>query len=140
MMKQTVLALSVLATAFCSPAHAGGGEEDTGWNCRNYSFEIGCEGDTCTAADAFTPMDIHVTDDEVSFCAYTGCWQGAPTSVAHAGRFTTYTGLDLDFSSQSSWTADAVLSIDTQTGTGTILVADIYAQPVTCTPWSPPQE
>ncbi|MBR9834886.1 MAG: hypothetical protein GYB42_06790 [Alphaproteobacteria bacterium] len=85
-------------------------------------------------------LELHVTDDEVSFCAYTGCWQGAPTSVAHAGRFTTYTGLDLDFSSQSSWTADAVLSIDTQTGTGTILVADIYAQPVTCTPWSPPQE
>lgn len=138
MMKQTVLALSVLVGAFCSPAMAGGGDEDTGWNCRNYSFEIGCEGDTCTAADAFTPMDIYLTETHMTLCAYTGCWEGAPDTVSQAGRLITFTGQGLDFSTRDNWPADAVVTLDTQSGTGTILVVDLYAQPITCMPWTSP--
>lgn len=131
------IALAILAIA-ALPASAGGGETPEGWNCRNLQAEISCDGETCNVAEAFTPMDIHLTDTELSLCAYTGCWTGAASSVTRTGRFKTYVGSGLPFSTRQEHLANASVTVDTNTGTATVLVANMYAHPATCKPWSPP--
>lgn len=134
-MRSALIPLALAAIAL--PASAGGGDDGAGWNCRNLQLEISCDGETCMAAEAFTPMDIHLTDTQLSLCAYTGCWVGAPTAITQSGRFITYAGSGLVFSTQTDSITDAVVTVDTATGTATVLVADTFAHPATCSPWSP---
>lgn len=131
--------ISIVALAGV-PSLAAAQDGELGWSCRNMEYEISCGGGVCEASEAFTPMDIYVTSTEMSACAYTGCWEGAPTTIK-AGRFVTFLAPDLPFSTRPEFTGDIALTIDTETSTATILVGDLYAEPAVCKRWSaPPQD
>ncbi len=72
---------AALAASLISIATLAIGAEAEQWNCRNTDFEIGCSDGKCEISDSFTPMDIQVSTEEVSVCAYTGCWKGKPVFV-----------------------------------------------------------
>jgi len=106
----------------------------TSWICQNTAAEISCGDGACeVSTDAFTPMSITVaTDASVSFCAYTGCWEGRAETMTTTGTRQNWTGTDLRWSQ----TPDAPgvtgsLTIDTKTKVGTVLIGG-FAQPVLC--------
>jgi hypothetical protein len=103
------------------------------YNCRNMDFEISCSSEGCVAAEAFTPMDIHLSGEEISLCAYTMCWRGAPDVVQRAGGFVSYTGTGLVGTRDVSDLVDAVITIETASGAASVLVAGRYATPANCT-------
>lgn len=102
------------------------------WQCRNHEFEISCNSSQCERAESHTPMDIYLSDQEISVCAYTGCWEGRADTASNMGRFLTYTGLDLPFSTQADAKVDLSVTIDTENGVGTVLVAGLFVTPLTC--------
>lgn len=102
------------------------------WQCRNLDAEISCTAGECVTAGDHTPMDVHLSDDEISVCAYTGCWEGQLSGVLHSGQFKTYTGLDLPFSTQPDGEADISVTIDVENSVGTLIVPGLFAHPVTC--------
>ncbi len=136
------LAILILACSAALPALADGHNRgaNEGWNCRNYEMEISCNGGICEAAEAHTPMDIHLTDEEISLCAYTGCWVGETDAVIRSGRFETYVGDALPFTTSPGSKTDGSITVDVETGIATVIIADVYAQPLTCVPWSSPRD
>ena len=120
--------LTAVALGFAAVASSG----DDQWNCRNIDLEISCGLDGCIVSDAHTPMDVTVSAKEIRACAYTGCWEGRPSARMQSGHFQVFTGTALPFSTNPEDTADISLTVDAVTGTGTILVAGLYAQPVQC--------
>ena len=121
------VACLVAVTALALPVVAEGQ-----WVCRNYQYEISCAEETCTASGSHTPMEVHLSAEEMDVCAYTGCWNGRPVSVVHSGRFETYTGLGLPFSTRPKASADVVVTVDREREVATILVGGLYAHPATC--------
>lgn len=105
---------------------------DMSWNCRNIDFEISCSSEKCEAAEAFTPMDIHLNEEEISLCAYTTCWRGAPAAVQMAGGFVSYVGTGLAGAMGASDQIEAVITIETASGAASVLVAGRYATPALC--------
>ncbi len=126
--QSALLSLSLAATV---PAAAFGEEGET-WNCRNVDFEISCADGTCASAESHTPMDIHLSQDEVSWCAYSGCWTGAPSAVVSSGPFETYFGLALTNSAAPDDVANVTVVIDKSTNAATVAAAGQYATPATC--------
>ncbi len=110
-----------------------------GWSCRNHDAEIRCSGDTCEIEqEAFTPMDITLSDTMISACAYSGCWDGTPTSVTQTGRFATYVGEQLEWTGSYESTGDISVTVDFKEQVGTIIVRSLYAMPLTCEPYADP--
>lgn len=122
------------AMAFATPALAAEDSSSAGWSCRNVDFEISCDEEKCEAAEAHTPMAIDLHENRMSACAYSGCWAGVPDVVVRSGRFETHAASDLPFSTaaDADMAADVSATIDIQSGTGTILVAGLYAHPMIC--------
>lgn len=109
--------------------------QPSAWTCTNQDLEISCDDNGCQASEAFTPMSIFVSTDEISVCAYTGCWEGEPTSIHSAShRFEVYTGESLPFSTAPESTASASITVDRESGIATLIVADIFAHPMLCKP------
>lgn len=106
----------------------------TGWTCRNNDLEIGCDETGCEVSTTHTPMDITVDHQEMSVCAYSGCWSGNPAAVTSSGSFLTFTGVDLPFSTAPEDRRDIAITIETTSRVATILVAGQYANPATCQP------
>ena len=129
-MRTALLSLGIAALCPSMLAQADAGSP--GWACRNLQFEIGCSGGTCSASDDFTPMDVHVSREEMDVCAYTGCWAGRPSVAAVAGGIEVFAGQDLAFSTSPDSTADIAVSIETKSGAATILVGGTFATPATC--------
>jgi len=127
----TKVKILLLAGVFIEPLAALAGEQPS-WNCRNMDFEISCSAKGCEAAEAFTPMDIHLSGDEISLCAYTTCWSGAPTAVQMAGGFASYVGLGLVGATDDGDLVDAAVTIETESGAASVLVAGRYVTPALC--------
>ena len=125
-----ILITAVLAATAALPAFADGNAR---WYCRNMDMEISCSDDTCQAADVHTPMVIHLSPEELSLCAYTGCWTGQPSETVSSGRLQTFVAIALPFSTSPDSFADVSVTVDTETGTATVMVAGQYAHPATCT-------
>lgn len=124
----------ILAICIALPAMSDTPDND-GWSCRNHDAEISCSAGGCNIEEeAFTPMDISVSDTEISACAYSGCWEGAPTTVSRTGDFVTYTGSQLAWIGTYESAIDLTVTIDAQDQTGTIIVRSLYAMPLTCEP------
>lgn len=103
------------------------------WNCSNPDMEITCDQTSCGASDAFTPMSVSLGASEMSVCAYTGCWEGTPASVDRAGgRFETFTGYDLIFSTAPDDVADISVTVDRETGVASMIVAGSFVLPMHC--------
>ena len=123
-----------LLAAFFLGAFAGvAGADGHAWNCSNLDFEISCDSKGCTQTAPHTPMDIQVSADMLTVCAYTGCWSGAPTATVWAGGLLTVTGTGLT-SQSGQGEMSASVSIDTGDGVATVLVAGLFATPAICTP------
>lgn len=107
------------------------------WACSNQDVEITCDGRGCQASYAFTPMSVSLSREDISVCAYSGCWQGVPISADWAGkRFQIFTAESLPFSTAPNTVADTgadiAITIDTQTGIATLLVSELFAHPMRC--------
>lgn len=107
-------------------------QNDTGWNCRNLAYEIGCDESGCKLSDAHTPMDIYLSGDAMEVCAYSGCWTGAPSYTRRGGQFEIWTGYNLPFSTREDWVANVSVTVDTETGIANVLVSGMYAHPAKC--------
>ncbi len=108
----------------------GAGEKS--WHCRNTNFEISCDDGKCENSGTHTPMDIHVSTQDISWCAYSGCWTGPPGSTVTSGRFVSFFGPDLQSNGDVENSVDVAIVIDTNTGAASIMAADYFATPATC--------
>ncbi|MEO1553818.1 MAG: hypothetical protein AAFR82_07755 [Pseudomonadota bacterium] len=103
------------------------------WICSNPEVEISCDERGCLVSDSHTPMSVALSRQEISVCAYSGCWQGAPDAVLRTGeRFQTFTAESLPFSTAPETKADIAITVDRESGVATLLVADIFAHPMRC--------
>lgn len=127
-----VLCLGLCVLTLSAPGVAA--DDTATWRCRNADFEIGCQAGECRAADAHTAMNVRVGPTDVSVCAYSGCWAGAPSASARSGGFLTVTAASLPFSTTPDDRADVAVIIDTGSGAAAILVASRFATPATCAP------
>ena len=58
-------------------------------SCRNEAAEISCADGACTIeSEAFTPMQLSLSGDDVELCAYTGCMSGTVVSRVTADELT----------------------------------------------------
>ena len=109
---QTALAAILLVMAV--PAVAAEAEQ---WKCRNTDFELACSEGKCEVSDSFTPMDINVSAEELSICAYTGCWTGEPVFVQD-GPFVYASSRSLKWSHNDTTVAfQLVINRDSKLGT-----------------------
>ena len=113
---------------FSAPAQAVA----DGWRCSNPDLEISCPAGKCEVADAHTSMRVTASASELSVCAYSGCWEGAPGAFIQSGRFQIYTGVRLPYMLDTDDGAHASLTVDRVAGVGTILISGMYAQPMIC--------
>lgn len=130
-MKSMILGL---VTAQCITSFSVGSAMAGSWTCQNNEFEISCSDAGCVESEGFTPMSVSVRPDEISLCAYTGCWSGAPAAVLRSGGLETFIGDGLVWSHDPDSTAQVVVAIDPEASAATILVAGLFATPATCQP------
>ena len=104
-----------------------------GWNCKNADLEVSCNDEKCKVSDDHTPMDVHVSQSEMSICAYTGCWTGTPSAVVRSGGFETFTGLSLPFSTNPDSPANISVTVNRTTRVAMVLVEGVFANPALCT-------
>jgi hypothetical protein len=105
------------------------------WSCRNENAEIKCDSKKCevTTPDGFTPTSLTVnTDGNVSFCAYTGCWEGHAANKLRAGKYFIAVGLDLPFSTSSEGSKGSFAVIVDTTTSVAVVLSDVFQQPMTC--------
>ncbi len=124
---------AICVAAMTLPALSASGEE-LSWSCRNNDLEISCNHGKCEVAEAHTAMDVHLSRDEISVCAYSGCWAGKPSAIVQTGAFLTFAGTSLPFSTNPEDLADVSVTIATKSHVATILVAGGYATPAVCEP------
>lgn len=110
---------AALAAAFASVAVPAVGADAEQWRCRNTDFEVDCSDGKCQLSDSFTPMDIYVSAEHVSICAYTGCWEGQPIFMRD-GPLVYASSRSLKWS-QSEATGAFQLIINTDTKVGTVV-------------------
>lgn len=131
-----ILRAAIASTPFAAmglPASAGGPPPvEIEWNCTNPDLEISCPQGKCEVAEEHTSLSVTARADILEVCAYSGCWSGKPAASLQSGRFQTYTGVRLLYMLDTDDGAHASLTIDTHTGTGTLLVTSYYAQPMVC--------
>jgi hypothetical protein len=108
--------------------------DDDGWNCTNADFEISCGDGKCTLADAHTPMSIDVSADEISWCAYSGCWTGPTSAAVTSGPFVSFHGLALENSTDSNYIVDVAIIIDTRSKSASVMASGLFTTPAICAP------
>jgi hypothetical protein len=113
---------------------AASAAQDSGWHCTNADFEISCSDGKCTLADAHTPMSIDVSNDEISWCAYSGCWTGPTGATVSSGPFVSFHGLALENSNDSNYIVDVAIIIDSRSKSATIMASGLFTTPATCAP------
>lgn len=108
--------------------------DDSGWHCTNVDFEISCSDGKCTQSDAHTPMSIDVTRDEISWCAYSGCWTGPAGAIVSSGPFVSFHGLALENSVDPSYIVDVAVIIDTRSKSASVMASELFTTPAICEP------
>lgn len=126
-------ACGLLALACNPPAPAGG------WDCTNKDIaEIQCGGQGCaveTAAEGFTPIEVRISGNRISICAYSGCFGGAVQMAGGEGPHSFWSGaVSPDSATQGSDVLSLV--IDRPSGTG-ILLWRGFANPLQCASVAP---
>lgn len=117
---------------FAVPHDVAAKDNASGWHCRNPDLEISCPEGKCEVADAHTSMSVTANASELGVCAYSGCWYGVPAASIQTGQFHIFTGVRLLYMLDTDDGAHASLTIDTQSGIGTMLISGMYAQPMIC--------
>lgn len=107
--------------------------ESSGWNCINADLEVNCNVTKCEVEKNHTPMDVYVNATKMSICAYTGCWEGVPTSTIISGSFETFTGKALPFTTNPDSSANISVTVNRTSRIGMILVEGMFANPAICT-------
>ena len=120
-----------LAAASAEEAAAA---SSTRWTCRNTDLEVACGEDSCAVTPSHTPMFVTVDQNEMSVCAYSGCWSGSPAATITSGSFLMVTGRNLPFSTNPDDKQDVTVTIERASRVATILVAGEFANPATCEP------
>lgn len=123
-----------IAALLCIFGASANAADVLSWNCKNSDFEISCSDGKCDSSDAHTPMDIHVTPDEISVCAYSACWIGAPSVTQLSNGFMTVIGHELSAQGDPENLLNASITIEVESKVATILVAGLFATPATCEP------
>ena len=129
-MKKRLTFIALLTVA--STTYAATAVESSGWNCRNTDLEVRCSDKKCEVAANHTPMDVHVSESAMSICAYSGCWEGAPSATMTAGSFVTFTGIALPFSTGSVGVANVSVTVNTASKVAMIMVEGMFASPALC--------
>ncbi len=126
----------VLTVLFAHGALQLFAEASESWNCQNEAVEIGCDASGCKVSDAHTPMSVSLRPDQMSVCAYTGCWEGRPDAVITTGQFQTWTGSSLVWSSapQAESGATVSITVNTKDGVANLMVDGVFAHPARCRP------
>lgn len=109
---------------------------DSGWSCSNDEMEIACDGKKCDISDDddFTPTGLSVASGYISYCAYSGCWQGIPYITSTEKSFYAI-GHDLRWIHDNGADIETVqVAIDTTNGRG-VVIGGGFAMPVKCGPW-----
>ncbi len=128
-----LFALVILLTAGSAIATVKVPAISAGWNCSNVDLEVSCNATECKVSKGHTPMDVHVNASEISVCAYSGCWVGAPSTVTQSGPFQTFTGLSLPFSTNPDSLANVSVTINGVSRVAMILVGGEFTNPALCT-------
>lgn len=118
----------VAMSFFSAPAFA----ED--WTCHNKDTEIACDAKACKVSPPgdFTPTELNVnTNGAISYCAYSGCWNGQASGTLKVGDFFTAVGLQLPWSGPMSKPGNISATINTKTRIAVVL-AQGFAHPMTC--------
>jgi hypothetical protein len=123
----SLLTLSLMMTS------AGSAESGTSWNCTNTDFEISCADGSCNAAEDHTPMNITVSQDNIRWCAYSGCWTGPSAATVTSGPFVSVHGLSLKNSSDAQYVVDVAIVIDTRSGAASVMASNLFTTPAICT-------
>ena len=126
--------ISLMLPMFVTVPVAAYASDGASWNCRNVEFEISCDDGKCNASDDHTPMDVHVSSSEISWCAYSGCWTGVPSAALTSGSFASFYGFVQREGSTMADGVDVAVTIDRTTNGAAIMAAGIFASPATCEP------
>ena len=133
-MKKLLALITLLTTVVASTTYsATTAVEPSGWSCRNTDLEVSCSGTKCEVAEHHTPMDVYVSASAMSICAYSGCWEGAPSATMTSGSFMTFTGIALPFSTNSDNVANVSVTVNSASKVAMILVEGMFASPALCT-------
>jgi hypothetical protein len=129
-----IIWITALLSTIGATANAADTADTLSWNCKNGDYEISCSDGKCESSDAHTPMDIHVAPDEISICAYTACWTGAPSVTQLSKGFLTVVGQALVAQGDPENLLNASITIEVKSKVATVLVAGLFATPATCEP------
>ena len=109
---------------------------EDGWSCSNDEMEITCDGDSCDISEdgTFTPTGLSVVPGYMSYCAYSGCWEGVPYITLTENSFYAV-GSDLRWSHGNNSDIHTVqVAINTSDGRG-VIIGGGFAMPVKCQTW-----
>lgn len=101
------------------------------WNCRNQDMEISCSQQKCEASEAFTPMEVSVSDfGFIAVCAYSGCWEGKG-KVLKSGSHIIISANKLKWSGASPNQANFIFGLD-KTDNVAVIKGSNFAMPLIC--------
>lgn len=101
------------------------------WHCRNQDMEVSCSQKKCEAAEAFTPVDVTVSDlGLMSVCAYSGCWNGKG-KVLKSGSHLIISANKLKWSGISPNQANFIFGMD-KTDNVAVIKGSNFAMPLLC--------
>ncbi|HMB47402.1 MAG TPA: hypothetical protein VKN63_03910 [Afifellaceae bacterium] len=82
-----------------------------------------------------TPMAVTIfLSGDMSFCAYSGCWQGSATDILATGQYLTVTGARLRWTGTGAASGESIAgsaTVDRKNRTATVMIAG-FAHPMTC--------
>ena len=120
----------------CALILAATGAQGAGLSCDNEGLpEVGCDPSGCaTAAGTAIRVTVEGAADggaRLSACLYSGCYAGPVAAISAAGALRAYAAPGLPFSTDGTVRADVALSVDLNTGYGTLLTPG-FATPLRC--------
>ncbi|MCM2679869.1 hypothetical protein [Echinimonas agarilytica] len=108
---------------------------EIGLHCRNPDLEIRCFEGSCDSSDDFTPMHVVInTDNSMSICAYSGCWEG-PSEYFSSGTFEAFFAHQLSFLPMKSASMNADFAVVFDYADEMAIVKGFgFAMPMQCEP------
>jgi hypothetical protein len=101
------------------------------WHCQNQDMEVSCSQTVCEAAEAFTPIDVTVSDlGSMIVCAYSGCWSGKG-KVLKSGAHVIISANKLKWSGTSPNPATFIVGLD-KTDNIAVIKGSNFAMPLIC--------
>lgn len=104
------------------------------WLCRNADLEVTCNDQGCQAAEAFTPMDVFLSEEgRMAVCAYSGCWEGRANQIVRTDDYLILAASALPWSGSGGSAAAIGVLLDKESGIAVINGAG-FAHPLQCVP------